>query len=304
VTGRRIPDRHVVLTFDDGPSRWTEEILDILAARGVKATFFLVGARAADRLDRGAVVMMHDGGGDRSQTVAALDELITQLQRRGYTFDTVSSAINTSPWNPASTSQRVQGWLLSMLVRTADLIVLIFKLTIALLAVLAVLRTLVLVVLARHHVRQPALVGPARRARLPDVSIIVPAYNEQNGIGACVRSLAAADYPNVDIVVVDDGSTDDTAAVVTSLALPNVRLVSQRSAGKPAALNTGILLARHDILILVDGDTIFEPDAVRALVEPFAEPNVGAVSGNTKVGNRRGLLGRWQHIEYVIGLKP
>jgi cellulose synthase/poly-beta-1,6-N-acetylglucosamine synthase-like glycosyltransferase/peptidoglycan/xylan/chitin deacetylase (PgdA/CDA1 family) len=407
-TGRRIPDRHVVLTFDDGPSRWTEEVLDILAARGVKATFFLVGARAADRPDlvrrmyveghdvgvhtfthvnlanvsprrlqleldqtqlaiaaaigqttnllrlpyssepeavlpsdwqamkkaqnyrvvftdldtadwaklgvakivqaglpdgdRGAVVMLHDGGGDRSQTVAALDQLITQLQRRGYTFDTVSSAVNTSPWHPATTSERVQGWLLSTLVRTADLVVWILKLAIALLAVLAVVRTLMLVILVRHHVRQPALVSPARRARLPDVSIIVPAYNEQKGIAACVRSLAAVDYPNVEIVVVDDGSTDDTAAVVARLALPNVRLLRQPNAGKPAALNNGILLARHDILILVDGDTIFEPDAVRALIEPFAEPDVGAVSGNTKVGNRRGLLGRWQHIEYVIGL--
>jgi cellulose synthase/poly-beta-1,6-N-acetylglucosamine synthase-like glycosyltransferase len=130
----------------------------------------------------------------------------------------------------------------------------------------------------------------------------VPAYNEQKGIAACVRSLAAVDYSNVEIVVVDDGSTDDTAAVVAGLALPNVRLLRQPNAGKPAALNKGILLARHDILILVDGDTILEPDGVRALIEPFAEPHVGAVSGNTKVGNRRGLLGRWQHIEYVIGL--
>jgi cellulose synthase/poly-beta-1,6-N-acetylglucosamine synthase-like glycosyltransferase len=208
----------------------------------------------------------------RSQTVAALDQLITELQQRGYTFDTVSSVVNTSPWHRATTLESVQGWLLSMLVRTADLVVWILKLAIALLAVLAIVRTLMLVVLARHHVRQPALVGPARRARLPDVSIIVPAYNEQEGIAACVRSLAAVDYPNVEIVVVDDGSTDDTAAIVAGLALPNVRLLRQPNAGKPAALNKGILLARHDILILVDGDTIFEPDAVRGLIEPFAEP--------------------------------
>jgi cellulose synthase/poly-beta-1,6-N-acetylglucosamine synthase-like glycosyltransferase len=145
-------------------------------------------------------------------------------------------------------------------------------------------------------------ISPARRAWLPDVSIVVPAYNEQKGIAACVRSLSAADYPNLDIVVVDDGSTDDTAAIVANLALPNVRLLRQANAGKPAALNNGIQAARHDILILVDGDTVFEPDAVRALVTPFAQSDIGAVSGNTKVGNRGGLLGRWQHIEYVIGL--
>jgi cellulose synthase/poly-beta-1,6-N-acetylglucosamine synthase-like glycosyltransferase len=101
--------------------------------------------------------------------------------------------------------------------------------------------------------------------------------------------------------VVDDGSTDDTSERVRELGLANVRLVRQVNAGKPAALNTGIAAARHDVLVLVDGDTVFEPQAMRALVAPFEDPTVGAVSGNTKVGNRRGLLGRWQHIEYVIG---
>ena len=88
------------------------------------------------------------------------------------------------------------------------------------------------------------------------------------------------------------------------MGLPQVRLVRQANAGKPAALNTGVRLARHDILVLADADTVFEPGAVRALVAPFAtarRSTVGAVSGNAKVGNRRGLLGRWQHIEYVVG---
>src|SRR5207302_2778639 len=78
-------------------------------------------------------------------------------------------------------------------------------------------------------------------------------------------------------------------------------LIGQPNAGKPAALNTGIAAARHDIVIMVDGDTVFETDTIRHLVRPLADPQVAAISGNTKVGNRRGLLGRWQHIEYVIG---
>ena len=88
---------------------------------------------------------------------------------------------------------------------------------------------------------------------------------------------------------------------MAGLDLPGVTLVRQENAGKPAALNAGIRAARHDLIVLVDGDTRFEPDTVRALVQPFADPDVGAVSGNAKVGNRRGLLGRWQHIEYVMG---
>jgi cellulose synthase/poly-beta-1,6-N-acetylglucosamine synthase-like glycosyltransferase len=145
----------------------------------------------------------------------------------------------------------------------------------------------------------------ARRARYwPSVSVVVPAHNEERVIAATLRSLVASGYPDLDIVVVDDGSTDRTADVVVRLGLPQVRVFRQRNAGKPAALNAGIRQAMHDILILVDADTVFEPGAVRALVAPLATARrsmIGAVSGNTKVGNRRGLLGRWQHIEYVIG---
>ena len=146
----------------------------------------------------------------------------------------------------------------------------------------------------------PAPAG-IRATDLPGVSVVIPAYNEELGIEAAVQSLAASDYPELDIIVVDDGSTDATSARVAALDIPNVRLIRRANGGKPAALNTGIAAARNDILVLVDGDTVFEPLAMRALVAPFADPEVGAVSGNTKVGNRRGLLGRWQHIEYVIG---
>ena len=103
------------------------------------------------------------------------------------------------------------------------------------------------------------------------------------------------------MIVVDDGSTDGTADIVERLGLPGVRVIRQRNAGKPAALNTGIRYARADLLVLVDGDTVFQPDTIHRLVQPFADPRVGAVSGNTKVANRRRLLGRWQHLEYVIG---
>jgi cellulose synthase/poly-beta-1,6-N-acetylglucosamine synthase-like glycosyltransferase len=111
-----------------------------------------------------------------------------------------------------------------------------------------------------------------------------------------------SEYPgDIEVIVVDDGSTDGTADIARAQRLRGVHVVSQPNAGKPAALNTGISLARHDILVLVDGDTVFAPSAMSRLVARFADPHVGAVSGNTKVANRRGLLGRWQHIEYVMG---
>jgi cellulose synthase/poly-beta-1,6-N-acetylglucosamine synthase-like glycosyltransferase len=131
-------------------------------------------------------------------------------------------------------------------------------------------------------------------------TVIVPAYNEQECITNTLLSLAQSRHP-IEVIVVDDGSTDDTAAIVEQLALPMVRLVRQPNSGKPAALNTGIAHASHDIIVMMDGDTVFEPSTVEELVQPFADPEVGAVAGNAKVGNRDTLIGAWQHIEYVMG---
>lgn len=83
--------------------------------------------------------------------------------------------------------------------------------------------------------------------------------------------------------------------------MPNVRVVRQVNSGKPAALNTGVAAASHDIVVMMDGDTIFEPSTVGNLVQPFADPAVGAVAGNARVADRSKLISRWQHIEYVIG---
>jgi peptidoglycan/xylan/chitin deacetylase (PgdA/CDA1 family)/GT2 family glycosyltransferase len=248
----------------------------------------------------GAVVMLHDGGGDRSQTVAALNELIPALRARGYRFTTVSHAIGVgSPWSRATGWQRTRGSIVLGAVQLAHWLVVVLRVLFFIVGALAVLRLLMLVSFARRHA---ARAGPsAGEWAWPGVSIVVPAYNEQLGIGACIQSLLASDYPAIEVIVVDDGSTDGTASAVTAIADHRVHLIQQANSGKPGALNTGIAAATHDVLVLVDGDTVFEPSALRALVAPFAEAAVGAVSGNTKVGNRRGLLGRWQHLEYVIG---
>src|SRR5207244_2313403 len=115
------------------------------------------------------------------------------------------------------------------------------------------------------------------------------------------RSLAASEYPAFEIVVVDDGSNDGTAEIVEQLSLPRVRVLRQKNGGKASALNIGIAATAAPVVVMVDGDTLFEPATLRRLVQPLADERVGAVSGNTKVGNRRSMLGRWQHIEYVIG---
>jgi cellulose synthase/poly-beta-1,6-N-acetylglucosamine synthase-like glycosyltransferase len=103
------------------------------------------------------------------------------------------------------------------------------------------------------------------------------------------------------VVVIDDGSTDGTVREVERLGLPNVRVVEVAAGGKSGALNVGVAIASHDLLVMVDGDTVVEPDAIHRLVQDFRDPRVGAIAGNVKVGNRDTVIGRWQHIEYVIG---
>ncbi|MEV6494625.1 glycosyltransferase, partial [Actinoplanes sp. NPDC051633] len=143
-----------------------------------------------------------------------------------------------------------------------------------------------------------------RRHPLPayetPVSVIVPAHNEAANIVATVRSLLACDRRDLEIIVVDDGSTDGTADLVEALDDPGVRVLRRRNGGKAAALRTGVAAARHDVLVLIDGDTIVEPDTIDMLVRSFADPAVGAVAGNAKVADRSGVIGRWQHLEYVV----
>ncbi len=251
---------------------------------------------------QGGVVMLHDAGGDRSQTVEAVDQLITKLQAEGYRFTTVSGLAGLpsgAAVQPVGHLARLQGLALLLTLQLSAVVSRWFLYLVVAFAVLALARNLAVVVLARQQARRTS--PPA--TFFPPVSVIVPAYNEEVGIAAAVRSLAASDYPALEVIVVDDGSTDGTPAVAAALAAedPRVTLIRQPNGGKPAALNTGIAAARHDVIVMVDGDTVFEPDTIRYLVAPLADPAVGAVAGNTKVGNRRGLLGRWQHIEYVMG---
>jgi cellulose synthase/poly-beta-1,6-N-acetylglucosamine synthase-like glycosyltransferase len=135
----------------------------------------------------------------------------------------------------------------------------------------------------------------------PDVSVVLGVYNAGDRLRATLDSVLAQQGCELEFIVVDDGSTDSTAQAAADLGYPFVQVISQRNSGKPGALNTGIRQAHSDILVLVDGDTVFQPDTIGKLVAPLADPEVGAVSGNTKVFNRKGFLGRWQHLEYVVG---
>ncbi|MEZ4318887.1 MAG: glycosyltransferase [Myxococcota bacterium] len=158
-----------------------------------------------------------------------------------------------------------------------------------------------------------ALIDWARQRRSPvdpadvePVTVIVPAWNEEAVIERTVRSLLASDLADgtqLEVLVVDDGSTDATVAVVERMADPRVRVLRQPvNAGKPAALNAGIEAARTRLVVTIDADTLVDPACLRWLVATQRHTGADAVCANVRVGNRGTLLTRWQSLEYVAGL--
>ncbi|MET7692443.1 glycosyltransferase [Streptomyces sp. NPDC005483] len=410
-TSLRVPDRRLVLTFDDGPDpTWTPKVLDVLEKHHAHAVFFVTGTMAsrypdlvkrmvdegheiglhtfnhpdlsfqskkridwelsqnqlalagaagvrtslfrppyssfADAMDdrswpvteyigtrgyitvvnntdsedwqkpgvrqiirnatpkngKGAIVLMHDSGGDRHQTVQALDRFLPEMRDKGYEFDNLTEALDAPTAHTAVTGPELwkgKAWI--FLVQASEHITDVLVVGLSIIGSLVIGRFVLMLLLSGVH---------ARRVRRKDfrwgepvtqpVSVLVPAYNEAKCIENTVRSLMASEHP-VEVLVIDDGSSDGTARIVEAMGLPNVRVVRQLNAGKPAALNRGLANARHDIIVMMDGDTVFEPSTVRELVQPFGDPRVGAVAGNAKVGNRDSLIGAWQHIEYVMG---
>ncbi|MFI0117103.1 glycosyltransferase [Streptomyces globisporus] len=258
--------------------------------------------RATPKNGKGAIILMHDSGGDRSQTVAALDTLLPDLKEKGYTFTRLTTALDaSSAHTPVTGFALWKGKAFVSAVAVSERITGVLVVGLAVIGALVLARFGLMLLLSFLHARK------VRRANFSwgeplsrPVSVLVPAYNERECIEATVRSLAASEHP-IEIIVIDDGSTDGTADLVEAMRLPRVRVVRQQNAGKPAALNNGIRHARYDIVVMMDGDTVFEPATVRELVQPFADPRVGAVAGNAKVGNRDSLIGSWQHIEYVMG---
>ncbi|GAA0522491.1 glycosyltransferase [Saccharopolyspora thermophila] len=250
--------------------------------------------------DCGAVLLMHDAVGP--DTAAALDRLLPQLQRTGWRVDSVGGVFRLpATMNQARIVDRVGGALFIAAVQVSGWLAGALRVLLVVATALAALRLLLVLIVAPLHARR------ARRWTAPwqisqRIGVIVPAYNEEAGIANTVRSIRASDHP-VEVIVVDDGSTDRTAEIVERMQrrFPRVRLVRQQNAGKAAALNTGLAAANSELVVMVDGDTVLEPEAVGRLVAHFTDATVGAVAGNVKVGNRGRLLGRWQHVEYVVG---
>ncbi len=260
-------------------------------------------ARIKTERPNGNILLLHDGGGDRSVTCGALPDILDYFQERGDRTVLVSDLLGLNRDNLLPPLTKEKNSLESLASGAGFLFLHLFQdflhgfLVVA--TILVLIRTALVLVLARLY--QPPLVDGSRDD-CPPLTVLIPAFNEEKVIGKTIRSLLASDYPaRLEILVIDDGSTDSTADRVREIADRKVRLVCQKNAGKATALQHGVNEAENEILIFVDADTQFEKDAIRKLAGPFQNPEIGAVSGHARVGNLRTFLARCQDLEYVCG---
>ena len=144
--------------------------------------------------------------------------------------------------------------------------------------------------------------GPSTSS-FPLISLVVPAFNEEVTIRKSIQSLIGLDYPNYEVIVVDDGSTDKTLEEAKKFESSGVKVIHQKNQGKSNALNNGIMLSKGEIIVTVDADTTLKKDSLRKISARFVKNSkLGAVAGNVKVIAENSLLNLIQGTEYTVGI--
>ena len=257
--------------------------------------------RVKEGRDSGSIILLHDAGGDRSQTVAALPRILDFLKARADSVvpagkllglnrnHTMPPLVETTPSAPnviANAGLLTVHWSEEFL--WAFMIVT---------SLLTLLRSVALAVLS---LTRKSL--PSSGNFTPSLSIVIAAYNEERVIASTLRSVLKTDYSApVEVIVVDDGSSDATAMRAKEVGDPRVRVLRHANSGKAGALTRGLAAAVNQVIVFLDADTQFQPDTLRVLVQPLADPSVGAVSGHARVGNLQTWVARFQSLEYICG---
>ena len=252
---------------------------------------------------KGNVVLLHDAGGGRGATVAALPGIIDELRANGFRFVALHELIGLSRDEAMPRVQPEEHLMVAvnhagftMYSGASWLMGALFQVGI----LLGTLRLLLVGGAAIVHARR-------ERARWVkswkprSFAVLIPSYNEETVICSSIQALLNTRLRKFEIVVVDDGSTDRTVDVVRRQFghTKRVRVLTKPNGGKWSALNYGLQHITADVVVSIDADTQFEPDALALLLRHFEDPNVGAVAGAACVGNRINLMTRFQALEYV-----
>ncbi len=251
------------------------------------------------------IVLLHDSGGDRNQTIAALPIIIDTLRAHGYRFVPVSELAGISPQQampPLTPGDHAAARIDFALFELVGFMIRALGFLFAAAISLGIARAVILTGLAL------AAVAKERRRAAPDlhsdafVSVLIPAFNEERVIERSIKQVLASTDVRVEVIVIDDGSKDQTSAIVEKAfaSEPRVRLLKLENGGKARALSHGLALARSELIVALDADTQFEPDAIARLARWFdGDDRLAAVAGNAKVGNRVNVVTKWQALEYI-----
>jgi cellulose synthase/poly-beta-1,6-N-acetylglucosamine synthase-like glycosyltransferase/peptidoglycan/xylan/chitin deacetylase (PgdA/CDA1 family) len=265
--------------------------------------------RATENLPHEATILMHDGGGNRAETVAALGPVIVKLKAEGYLFTTVDhlDATLTQPYLPTpKTFWGAAGSIISIAsYRLWIAIQDVFTWILSALAVLSILRLAITWIFAvRYSRRKKRNRGEFKNSRT--VAVLIPAHNEAMTIEKTLNSLLALNPLPNQIVVAENGSTDDTyqRALAFASDQPSLRIsVGQYGpVGKANALNLALQEVDCELVIVLDADTVIDSDFTRVIQSHFENERVGAVAGNVKVGNTKRVLAKLQALEYGVSL--
>jgi cellulose synthase/poly-beta-1,6-N-acetylglucosamine synthase-like glycosyltransferase/peptidoglycan/xylan/chitin deacetylase (PgdA/CDA1 family) len=252
--------------------------------------------------NKGNVVLLHDGGGQREQTVEALPLIIDELRANGYQIVSVANLLGKTRDDvmaPLTFRERLSAHADGLIFGIFQW----FRLAIATVFILGIFlvsgRALIIGILAILEKLRPEQAKLAHPP--PGVTVLIPAHNEESVIVQTVTSVLLSDLTDIQVIVVDDGSSDSTLELLHRNFGRNnaVEIIHQVNRGKAAALNHALGHAHTEIVVTIDADTEIESDAIRKLLRHFSDPSVGAVAGNVKVGNRSRWLTRWQALEYI-----
>lgn len=271
--------------------------------KGITADSIFARVVAQEKL--GSIILLHDAGGNREETVKALPRIIKYFKDKGYTFTTVADLVNEKreqlmpevPRNRSYYLVQFSYYMAEFGFWGSRALFYLFVVCV----VLSIGRIITLAILATLQKRKEKKENLQPLAGSPLVSIIVPAYNEEVNAVNALNKLLKLTYPNFNIIFVDDGSKDATYERVALAFKDNSRVEvhTKPNGGKASALNYGIAQTNAEYVLCIDADTYLLPDSLELLVRHFTDERVGAVAGNVKVGNERNLITRWQSIEYI-----
>ena len=284
--------------WDEHPVKGPQEIID--------SVFQQMEDMKTRSWMRGSIILLHDGGGNRQPTIDALPKLIDALRARGYRIVPVSELMGKTRAEVMPPLNQHQLWEARVDAIAFWVWAFFNHFVIAVFFVGDILMSARLIIIGVF-----AIVDRFRKRKnfadanyAPRVAVLIPAYNEEKVIVRTIRSVMMSNYKNIRVIVIDDGSKDNTYRVAVDaypadIASGRLTVLTKPNGGKADALNFGLERTTEEIYIGIDADGVIAHDAITNLVPHFADPKIGAVAGNAKVGNRVNLWTRWQALEYI-----